>query len=146
MHYASDAKNVATVDNKGRVTVKGAGIAHITITADETETKNATTTKITVTVLPKQTEIRRAVAKNGGIQVKWKADPQVNGYQVQYSTDPKFKKDSRHETMKQNQVQQCTLQKVTAGKTYYVRVRSYKTVGNKKLYSEFSKKTIVKIK
>ena len=146
LHYASDAKNVATVDNKGRVTVKGAGIAHITITADETETKNATTTKITVTVLPKQTEIRRAVAKNGGIQVKWKADPQVNGYQVQYSTDPKFKKDSRHETMKQNQVQQCTLQKVTVGKTYYVRVRSYKTVGNKKLYSEFSKKTIVKIK
>lgn len=146
LHYTSDAEKVAAVDEKGRVTIKGAGIAHITIKADATETKNSATAKITVNVLPKQPQIKRVAIKNESIAVNWKADAQVTGYQVQYSTDPKFKKDSRHETIKQNSIHQCTLQKVSADKTYYVRVRSYKTVGSRTLYSEFSKKKVVKMK
>ena len=51
--YASDKPAVATVDNSGKVTIKGAGTAIITATAAETATHSAGQASYTLTVSPK---------------------------------------------------------------------------------------------
>ena len=51
--YASSNEAVATVDNTGKVTVKGAGTATITATAGETADYNAATATYALTVQPK---------------------------------------------------------------------------------------------
>ena len=64
----------------------------------------------------------------------------VSGYQVQYSTSKKFtKKTSKKITYKGNKKFTKTVKKLKGGKKYYVRVRTYKTVNGKKVYSGWSK-------
>lgn len=51
--YSSDNESVATVDNTGNVTIKGAGTANITATAAQTATYAKTTVSYKLTVSPK---------------------------------------------------------------------------------------------
>ena len=73
----------------------------------------------------------------------------VDGYQVQYSTDKKFKKNTKTVTIKKNKTS-TTVKKLKANKKYYVRVRTYKNVKvngkTKKVYSSWSKVKSVKTK
>jgi hypothetical protein len=63
-------------------------------------------------------------------------------YEVQYSTDKKFKK-SKKKTVSTNK---ATLSKLKKGKKYYVRVRAYKTSNGKKVYGKWSAVKKVTIK
>lgn len=93
-------------------------------------------------ILPKGTSISgKIVAKSRGFTVKWKKQRKsTSGYQIQYSTSRRFaKKTAVTKTVKKNSTTKLTVKKLKAKKKYYVRIRTYKTVGGKKYYSSWSK-------
>ena len=61
--------------------------------------------------------------KKGTFTASWKADSTATGYQVMYSTDPDFKKDVH--TYSSSRTTETFSRYAKAGKTYYVKVRSY---------------------
>ena len=93
-------------------------------------------------ILPKGTSISgKVTATSKGFQVKWKKQKKnITGYQIQYSTNKKFKKKATViKTIKKKSVTQLTVKKLKSKKKYYVRIRTYKTVKGKKYCSAWSK-------
>lgn len=85
------------------------------------------------------------------ITVKWKKVSGVKGYQIEYSTSKKFTKSTSKKTTVSNQkATSKTVKKLKAKKTYYVRIRTYKTVNhngkNVNVYSNWSKVKSIKTK
>lgn len=79
------------------------------------------------------------------LNVSWKKDKTVSGYQIQYSTSKSFSKDKKTITVsKKNTSKAIKVSK--SGKKYYVRVRAYKTIDGKKAYGSWSKVKSVKVK
>ena len=79
------------------------------------------------------------------ITVTWKNRSDVNGYQIQYGTDKKFKNAVTIQYMKASKTN-CTIKNLLSKKKYYVRIRAYKTINGKKQYSAWSVKKTVTIK
>lgn len=81
------------------------------------------------------------------ITVKWKKDSNVTGYQIQYSTSKKFtSKTTKSITIKKKSTTSKTVSKLKSKKKYYVRIRSYKQSGGKKIYGAWSKAKSIKVK
>ena len=78
--------------------------------------------------------------------IKWKKNSRVTGYRIQYSTDKSFKKGVKTVTVSKASTTSKTVSGLTKGKTYYVRVSTYKTVSGTKYYSGWSASKGVKIK
>lgn len=130
LSYTSSNRKVATVSSKGKVTIKSTGIAVITIKASGTTKYDAKSEKVTINVSPaKQKQPALSAQKGRKIKVTWVRDKKATGYQIQYSTDPKFKnkKVTTIKTVTKNSKVSITISKLKAGKQYYVRVRSYKS-------------------
>lgn len=98
------------------------------------------------TIKPKGTSISSVSAKSKGFTVKWKKQTtQTTGYQIQYSTSSKFK-SPKYVTVSSNKTTSKTIKKLKPKKKYYVRLRTYKTVGKTKYYSSWSKAKTVTTK
>lgn len=96
---------------------------------------------------PKKTSISKIKAQKKGFKVTWKKVSNAKGYQVKYSTSKKFtKKTSKTATVKKATTTSKTVKDLKKKKTYYVKVRSYKTVNGKKVYSDWSNIKKVKTK
>ena len=95
---------------------------------------------------PKSTNTKKIKAAKKAISVTWKKVSGVKGYQIQVATDKKFKKNKKTVTIKKQKTTKTTVKKLKAKKKYYVRVRTYKTVNGKKVYSAWSKVKSVKTK
>jgi hypothetical protein len=106
------------------------------------------TIKKTFKINPKATSLKKvASAKTKTITVTWKKQAtQTTGYQIQYATDKKFTKNKKTITVKSSKTTSTTIKKLSAKKKYFVRIRTYKTVGGKKYYSDWSKVLSVKTK
>ena len=140
MAFTSSQPKIAAVDaNTGMVTIKNTGAAVITIKAGNT------VKEVTVKVSPKKPSVKSAKAEKGRkLAVKWNKDKMASGYQVQISTDKKFKKGVKSAKLSKTSY---TFKKLKAGKKYYIRMRSYKKSGKEMLYSTWSKaKTSGKVK
>lgn len=98
--------------------------------------------KVTVDVTPKKQKAGVKAAGRRKLKVRWKKDAHATGYEVQYSTDRKFRKGVKGASVKKKGIFAKTLARLKKGKTYYVRVRAYKSVkfGSKKirLYGSWS--------
>ncbi len=101
----------------------------------------------------KKPSISKASKAKKSFKVAWKKISAVSGYQVQYSTSKKFtKKTAKTKTVKGNKSKKpsATIKNLKSKKTYYVRVRTYKTVKvngkTTKVYSSWSKAKSVKTK
>ncbi len=109
-------------------------------------------TKITkyFSIVPKNVKGFQLISKSKKFVVKWKRQSvQTTGYEIQYSTNKKFmKKTSKTATVKSNKTISKKFSRKKAGKRYYVRIRTYKTVRvdgkMKKFYSGWSKVKTVK--
>jgi len=125
--YASGRKNV------GKYAVK------ITFKGNYSGTKT-----LYFHIKPKSTSVSSLTAGSKKFTVKWKKQAtQTTGYQIQYSTSSKFTK-SKTVTVSKNSTTSKTISKLSGKKKYYVRVRTYKTVGKAKYYSAWSKaKTVI---
>ncbi len=142
--YKSSDSKVAAVNQNGKVSVKGPGSAVITVHALGTENYQEADFRATVLVSPGQQAIKGIKStKAGKITVRWKRDAKAAGYQVQYGTDKNFKKNVKTIKVKGSKAISKTTPKLKKGKTYYVRVRAYKTAekdGKKQeLYGKWSK-------
>ena len=143
--YKTGNKKVATVNSKGKVTVKGTGKATITVTAKATSTYSKCVKKITIYGVPKKPGMKKLTAGKKKFTVQWKKDKKADGYQVQYSTDKKFKKNVKSVNVSKKSTK-TTVKKLKKGKTYRVRMRSYKKINGKKYYSGWGKVKSVKVK
>ncbi len=143
--YKTGNKKVATVNSKGKVTVKGTGKATITVTAKATSTYSKSVKKITVYGVPKKPEMKKLTAGKKKFTVQWKKDKKADGYQVQYSTDKKFKKNVKSVNVSKKSTK-ATVKKLKKGKTYWVRMHSYKKINGKKYYSGWGKVKSVKVR
>ena len=95
---------------------------------------------------PKSTSIKKAKGSKKAVALEWKKVSGVKGYQVQVATNKKFKKNKKTVNIKRQKTTKTTVKKLKAKKKYYVRVRTYKIVNGKKVYSSWSKVKTVKTK
>lgn len=112
-----------------------------------TEPKPAPTTKPETakpqSTKPAKTKVQKISAGKKSITAQWKKVADVSAYQVQIATNKKFSKNKK--TLKVSKKStKVKIKKLKAKKVYYVRVRSYKKVNGKKVYSKWS--TVRKVK
>ncbi len=98
------------------------------------------------TNVPNKAVISKA-AKSGdqSLKVTWKKSSIASGYQVTVATDSSFKKNVEKYTVKKAGTTSKKVTGLKKGKTYYVKVRAYKTVNGKKIYGLYSKVKKVKL-
>lgn len=100
------------------------------------------------TIKPKKAKITKLTAGSARVKVKWKkVSAQCSGYQLAYSTKGSFVDISKN-TIKVSSAKSTskTIKKLTSGKKYYVKVRTYKVVKGKTYYGAWSKVKTVTIK
>lgn len=104
--------------------------------------------KLTFTIKPKKPSIQTPKAAKKAITVKWKkqAKSQTTGYQVMVATDKNFKKNIKKVYVKGYKKTSYKMKKLKAKTKYYVKVRTYKTVKGKKIFSDWSKVKTIKTK
>ncbi len=83
----------------------------------------------------------------GGKKIKasWKKTSGASGYQIKTATDKNFTKNSKTYTVK-SPVQTYTVKSLKAGKTYYGKIRTYKTIDGVKYYGSWSSVKKIKVK
>ncbi len=134
--YTTSNKSVATVDANGKVTVKAPGVAKITVKAAATTDYKAASKTITVTVTPKKQSISLVNKIKKQLTIKWKKNNKVSGYEVVYSANKKF--TGKKTVRKAKTTTSYKIKGLKKGKTYYAKVRSYKTVNGKRIYGAYS--------
>ncbi|WP_028509245.1 CAP domain-containing protein [Ruminococcus sp. NK3A76] len=88
-------------------------------------------------ILPKKTTLKSVTSpKTKQMKVTYSKAAGVTGYQVTYSTSSKFTKATTKSVNVRGTSK--TIGKLTKGKTYYVKVRTFKTVNGTKYYSGYS--------
>ena len=120
----------------------------VTVTAKTKGSKKLCASPISVTTKTYKSTISSCKStKKKQIALKWKDNiANVSGYEIQYSTDSKFKKNVGKITVKGKKYSK-TIKKLKSKKKYYVRVRNYLDQGDgEKLYSPWSKTKTVKVK
>ena len=115
-------------------------------TAQQQSVKNDTAAAQVNVAKPKSVSPKKVKSAKKAVSVEWKKVSGVKGYQVQVATDKKFKKNKKTVTIKKQKTTKTTVKKLKAKKKYYVRIRTYKTVNGKKVYSSWSKVKSVKTK
>ena len=79
------------------------------------------------------------------MKVTWGRNSKASGYEIQYSTSKTFATNNRKVTVSKNATVTKTIGSLVKGKTYYVRIRSYKSASGVKSYSTWSTMRSVKI-
>lgn len=123
-------------DNKnvGRATVTVEGIGSYTRSV-----------KKTFTIKPVKVSGLKLKAGTKQLTVNWKKASGITGYEVQYALKKSFA-GAKNVIIKKAASVKTTIKKLKSKKTYYVRIRAYKTVGGAKIYSDWSSTKSVKIK
>ena len=119
--------------------------ATVTLNDDKSVTISNSTSTLQSASKPKKPTIKSLKKGKKSFVLQWKKIKDVKGYQVQYSTSKKFKK-AKKVNIKKSSTTKLTVKKLKKKKKYYVRMRSYKVVNGKKVYSSWSKTKTVKTK
>ena len=91
----------------------------------------------TFKINPAKQEIQKLTATSKAFFVDWAQKGSATGYEIQYATNSKFT-SAKKVTITNNKTDKTTVSKLSANKKYYVRVRSYTTVGGTKYYGAWS--------
>ena len=95
--------------------------------------------RITITVNPAGTGLTKVKNVSGRkMSVKWKKNSRVSGYQIQYAVNRKFS-GAKSKNFSGSSKTGATIKGLKKKKTYYVRIRTYKTVAGVRYYSSWSK-------
>ena len=145
--YKSNVKNVK-ISSSGKVKIPAKFVGKVTVTVKVAAKGiyKAASKKITITVNPAGTtlsSVKNSASKT--ITAAWKRNKQVSGYEIQYSTNKKLTSGNKTVRVTKNSITSQKLKNLKKGKTYYVRIRTYKTVSGKKYYSDWSAVKSVKV-
>jgi len=99
-----------------------------------------TSSTVTFAASMPTTTITSVKSQSKAFTVKWKKKSGITGYQIQYSTNSKFKKGNKSIKIKNAKTISKKITKLKAAKKYYVRIRTYKG----KKYSKWSKVKSIK--
>lgn len=145
--YKSSNRSIVSVTSDGKAVINGCGQVKITMTVSGDSQHTAATKSILITVRPKTMAacVLRSKAK-GQLTMAWKKDHSVTGYVIQYSSDRSFKKGSRRITIPKNSITSKTVAKLPLGRRIYVRIYSYKAIGNNRITSNWSKTSAITIR
>ncbi|MCD7929352.1 MAG: Ig-like domain-containing protein [Clostridiales bacterium] len=142
--YSSSDTSVVKVSSSGKVTIKGLGIATITVTAAKNDRYSKATKKIKIKVKPKKVTLSSLTKGKKKITVKWKTTT-CSGYQIQYSTSSSFK-SYKTVTVSGKSSKSKVIKNLKSKKKYYVRVRAYYKSSAGTVYGSWSSKKSVKTK
>ncbi len=119
------------------------GTAKITVTGIGCYKGTLTRTFKIVPAQPKISVVRSA--ETGKIQVKWEKQS-CGGYEIAFSRNNNFSTVAKRVTVTGNSGISKTVSGFTSGKTYYIKMRAYKTVNGQKYYSAYSQKFSITVK
>ena len=122
---------------------KNTGKATVTITGKGNYVGTITRT---FNIVPKKATLSSVKNnKKKSVKVTWKKDTQATGYEVYMSTS-KNGTYTKVKTVTKNKTTNFTKSKLKKKKTYYFKIRSYKTIDGKKVYGSYSteKKVVIK--
>lgn len=88
-------------------------------------------------ILPAKQQIQKLETRFKGFFIDWAQKGSATGYEIEYGTNADFK-DSTVKKLTANKPDNLTISGLSAGKKYYVRVRSYTNVGEKVYYGAWS--------
>ena len=96
------------------------------------------------TINPKPTKLTSLKKGSKKMKLKWKkVSSQASGYQIRYSTKSSMS-GAKTVTVKKYKTSSKTISRLKKKKKYYVQIRTYKTVGKEKYYSDWSaRKSVV---
>ena len=100
--------------------------------------KKYPTTDAKGSVLPGKTNSLKVTAQKKKIKVTWNPVSTASGYQVKIATDKDFKTASTI-TINGKDTASRTIKNLKSGKKYYIKQRSYRVVGGKKYYGNYTK-------
>ena len=95
-------------------------------------------TEVPFCVVPKTKALIKLLVGDEQSSLDWKCLKNITGCQIEYSLEEDLS-DSKREKIKKSKDLEKLLKKLKAGKKYYVRVRIYAKVDDKKYYSAWSK-------
>ncbi len=121
---------------------KAVGTATVTVTG---KGKYGESVKKTFNIYPKAVALSGLTAGKQQLTVAWKKASGAARYEVQYGLKKSFAGATKV-TIKKAATVKTVLNNLTTGKTYYVRIRAYKTVKGVKYYSAWSKAKSAKVK
>lgn len=140
LSYKSADTSVLSVSQSGKVTIRKPGRTTISVTAVQTENYRSAVRNAVITIKPSKS-VLVSVKNNSGrkLAVQWKKDLNVTGYQIYYSSKSSFAASATSQTLvKNSKTYKKTISGLVKGKVYYVKIRSYKLVDGKALFSSFS--------
>lgn len=130
------SQSITTEQNTTTKAVFSTDEPRITIESEATIKSETTSKQIT---RPAKVKIKKISVKKRKLTILWKKGKKcVHGYQIQYSTNKKFKK-KKTRIIKQINKLSMTTNKLKKGKIYFVRIRTYTMSGKRKVYSDWSK-------
>lgn len=142
--YKTSNRKIATVDSRGIVTIKGYGKCRITVTAKASAYYKSATKIITVKGVLAKPKLKAAARRGGMVKLTWSKVEGADGYKV-YIKAPGSKK-FRLAVTKNKKVKGVTNRGLMKGRKYSYKVRAFKKVGGKTVYSRYTKVVRVKVK
>ncbi len=134
--YQSSNEKLVTVNEFGDVTLKNPGKVTVTITAVESDNYRSAVKKITISSKLKKPVIKVKALKGGKAKLSWASVPGAKGYKV-YIYD-KAKKKYVHRLTKRASVKSVIHRGLKKGVTYKYKIRAYRKVNGKTVYSPYS--------
>ena len=134
--YQSSNEKLVTVNEFGDVTLKNPGKVTVTITAVESDNYRSAVKKITISSKLKKPVIKVKALKGGKAKLSWDSVSGAKGYKV-YIYD-KAKKKYVHRLTKRASVKSVIHRGLKKGVTYKYKIRAYRKVNGKTVYSPYS--------
>ena len=142
--YQSSNEKLVTVNEFGDVTLKNPGKVTVTITAKGSDNYKSAVKKITINSKLKKPVIKAKALKGGKVRLSWDSVPGAKGYRI-YIYD-KAKKKYVHRLTKRASVKSVTHRGLKKGEVHKYKLKAYRTVGSKRVYSPYSAVRSIKVK
>ncbi|MCR5768318.1 MAG: fibronectin type III domain-containing protein [Lachnospiraceae bacterium] len=139
--WTSSDNSVATVTNDGVIRGISAGTATITAYLNDYSYSDSCMVTVSQAAVP-GAKIKKLKAGKSYIKVTWKKVSGIDGYQIAISTSQDMSKPKYYSVKAKSTSKK--IKKLIKGTTYYVQIRTYKTVDGKKVYSKWSGKKKIK--
>ena len=147
--YRDDTK-IATIKSGGTVTYTDAkantnGTKYTFKIVPTASTGNGTAKSLAAYRVTRPAISSAVNSAAGKVTVKWDKNAKGTGYQIHYCTDKTFETGNKSVSINSASTVSKVIGSLTKGKTYYLRIRTFKTVGSTKYFSAWSAVKSVKI-